>query len=135
VQNGVYGIGVDTDQYFTLPEAQSKLLSSALKLLTPGTFELIQKAKAGAFPGGNFSGKGGFAPYHDTAGDVPAAVDAKMQEINRALLDGSLKTNVSPVKPAEAPAAAPAGIPTWAIVLIVVVVVVVVVFFFMRKKK
>lgn len=30
-QRGVYGIGVDSDQYFTLPEAQKQLLTSARK--------------------------------------------------------------------------------------------------------
>jgi len=37
-EKGVYAIGVDTDQYYTVPEAQKVLLSSAMKLLTPGTF-------------------------------------------------------------------------------------------------
>ncbi|MDO9131184.1 MAG: hypothetical protein Q7U34_15090, partial [Anaerolineales bacterium] len=77
----------------------SRLLSSALKLLTPGTFDLIKLAKEGKFPSGNFMGKGGYAPYHDLDAEVPAAVKAKMEEINKALLDGSLQTGVSPVKP------------------------------------
>ncbi len=98
-QRGVYAIGVDTDQYYTLPEAAPRLLSSALKLLTPGTFDLIKLAKEGKFPSGNFLGKGGYAPYHDLDAEVPAAVKAKMEEINKALLDGSLQTGVSPVKP------------------------------------
>ena len=33
-QRDVYGIGVDTDQYYTLPEAQARMLSSAMKLIT-----------------------------------------------------------------------------------------------------
>ncbi len=98
-QRGVYAIGVDTDQYYTLPEAAPRLLSSALKLLTPGTFDLIKLAKDGAFPSGNYLGKGGYAPYHDLEKEVPAEVKAKMEEINTALLDGSLQTGVSPVKP------------------------------------
>jgi basic membrane protein A and related proteins len=98
-QRGAYGIGVDTDQYFTLPEAQSRLLSSAMKLLTPGTFELIKLAKEGMFPGGNYIGDAGYAPYHDLDSEVPDEVKAKMEEINAALLDGSLQTGVSPVKP------------------------------------
>ncbi len=133
VEAGVYGIGVDADQYFTLTEAQPKLLSSAMKLITPGVFDLVKLAKDGAFPSGNFNGKVGYAPFHDTEADVPADVKTKMEEINAALLDGSLKTNVPPVKPAEAPA--PAG-PNWTLIIIVVVVVVVVVaFFLMRRKK
>ena len=98
-QRGVYAIGVDTDQYYTLPEAASRLLSSALKLLTPGTFDLIKLAKEGKFPSGNYLGKGGYAPYHDLDAEVPAAVKAKMEQINAGLLDGSILTNVPPAKP------------------------------------
>ncbi|PKO21772.1 MAG: BMP family ABC transporter substrate-binding protein [Chloroflexi bacterium HGW-Chloroflexi-1] len=98
-QRSVYAIGVDTDQYYTLPEAQKMLLSSAMKLLTPGTLELIKLAKEGKFPSGNYLGKGGYAPYHDLDSQVPAEVKTKMEAINAGLLDGSLLTNVPPVKP------------------------------------
>ena len=98
-QAGVYGIGVDSDQYYTLPNAAPRLLSSAMKMITPGVFDLIKLAKEGNFPAGNFFGAAGYAPYHDLDGDVPADVKAKMEEINAGLLDGSIKTNVPPVKP------------------------------------
>jgi basic membrane protein A len=98
-EKGVYAIGVDTDQYFTVPEAQKVLLSSAMKLLTPGTFDLIKLAKDGKFPSGNFFGLAGYAPFHDLDSQVPAEVKAKMVEIDKALKDGSLATNVPPVKP------------------------------------
>lgn len=98
-EKGVYAIGVDTDQYYTLPEAQKMLLSSAMKMLTPGTFDLIKLSKEGNFPSGNYAGKAGYAPFHDLDSQVPAEVKAKMEEINTALLDGSLTTNVPPVKP------------------------------------
>ena len=99
VEAGALAIGVDTDQYFTLPEAQKGLLSSAMKLITPGVFDLVKMAKDGSFPEGNYFGKAGYAPYHDLDSQVPAEVKAKMEEINTMLLDGSLQTNVAPVKP------------------------------------
>ena len=99
-QKGVYAIGVDSDQYFTLPEAQKMLLSSAMKLITPGVFDLTKMAKEGKFPGGgNYFGTAGYAPFHDLDSKVPAAVKAKMEEIAKGLVDGSIKTNVPPVKP------------------------------------
>ena len=98
-EKGVYAIGVDTDQYFTVPEAQKVLLSSAMKLLTPGTFDLIKLAKDGKFPGGNYMGKAGYAPFHDVDSQVPAEVKTKMEEIAKALTDGTLQTNVPPTKP------------------------------------
>ncbi len=104
-QRGKYAIGVDTDQYYTLPEAAPRLLSSAMKLLTPGTFELLKAAKdaqqgKAPFPAGNYMGKAAYAPFHDLDKEVTAEVKAKMEEINKMLLDGTLKTNVSPAKPA-----------------------------------
>ena len=98
-EKGVYAIGVDTDQYFTVPEAQKVLLSSAMKLLTPGTFDLIKLAKEGKFPAGNYLGLAGYAPYHDLDSAVPADVKTKMEEIAKGLIDGSIKTNVTPTKP------------------------------------
>jgi basic membrane protein A len=99
-EKGVMAIGVDTDQYYTVPEAQAVLLTSAMKLLTPGTFDLIKMAQEGNFPaGGNYVGEAGLAPYHDLEDKVPADVDAKVQEIDAAFKAGSLETGVSPVKP------------------------------------
>jgi basic membrane protein A len=99
-EKSVYCIGVDTDQYYTVPEAQKFMLSSAMKLITPGTFDLIKLAKEGQFPGGNYFGQAGYAPFHDLDGSVPADVKVRMEEIDKALKDGSLKTDVPPVKPA-----------------------------------
>ena len=98
-QAGAYAIGVDTDQYLTLPEAAPRMLSSAMKLIVPGVFDLIKFSQDGQFPSGNYFGDAGFAPYHDLDSEVPADVKAKMEEINTGLLDGSIKTNVAPVKP------------------------------------
>jgi basic membrane protein A len=98
-EKSVYCIGVDTDQYYTVPEAQKFLLSSAMKLLTPGTLGLIKMAKEGNFPAGNYVGQASYAPYHDLDSVVPADVKAKMEEIDKALKDGSLKTNVPAAKP------------------------------------
>ncbi len=98
-QKGVYAIGVDSDQYYTLPEAQKMLLSSAMKLITPGVFDLVKMAKDGKFPSGNYFGTAGYAPFHDLDSQVPAEVKAKMEATAKGLLDGSIKTNVSPVKP------------------------------------
>ncbi|KYF66626.1 BMP family lipoprotein [Sorangium cellulosum] len=96
-----YAIGVDTDQYYTVPEAQKVLLSSAVKLINDGAFDLITMAKEGKLPSGNFTGKSGYAPYHDLDGKVPAEVKAKMEELRKALLDGTLKTGVPPTKPGQ----------------------------------
>ena len=98
-QAGLYAIGVDTDQFLTLPEAAPRMLSSAMKLITPGVFELIKLARDGNFPSGNYFGHVTYAPFHDLENQVPAEVKTIMEEINAGLLDGSIETNVPPEKP------------------------------------
>jgi basic membrane protein A len=98
-QAGAYAIGVDLDQYLTLPEAAPRMLSSAMKLLTPGTFEQIKAVKEGNFVAGNVLGQAGYAPYHDLDGEVPAEVKAAMEQLNADLLSGTVVTNVPPAKP------------------------------------
>ena len=95
----LFVIGVDTDQYFTLPEAAPRMLSSAMKLITPGVFELLQAAKNGSFPSGNYLGHTTYAPFHDLDNQVPPEVKAAMEQINAGLLDGSIETNVPSEKP------------------------------------
>ena len=89
---GLFCIGVDSDQWETVPEAHSCLVSSAMKLITPGLFDLIKGAKAGTFPAGNFYGAAGLAPYHDFDSTIPKAVKDKITEIGAGLLDGSITT-------------------------------------------
>jgi basic membrane protein A and related proteins len=98
-QAEAYVIGVDTDQYFTLPEAAPRMLSSAIKLIEPGVFELIRLSREGNFPSGNYVGDVGYAPFHDLDHEIPAEVKAQMEQIYADLQDGSLRTNVPPAKP------------------------------------
>ncbi len=100
-EKNVYAIGVDADQYYTVPEAKKALLSSAMKLITPGVFDLVKMVKDGNMPNGNYVGQAGYAPFHDLDSKVPADVKAKMQEIDKALKDGTLKTNVAHAKPSQ----------------------------------
>ncbi len=90
----VFCIGVDIDQYNTVPQAQSCLLTSAEKKLVAGTSALVLASFDGTFPGGNFVGATGLAPYHDTEDAVPAEVKAEVEGVIAALLDGSLDTGV-----------------------------------------
>mgnify|MGYP002623221679 CR=1 FL=1 len=92
----VYCIGVDTDQWETVPEAHSCLVSSAMKLITPGVFDLISAANDGSFPAGNFVGDVGLAPFHDFDAVISDEIKATLDEINTSLQDGSLETGYVP---------------------------------------
>jgi basic membrane protein A len=91
----VFCIGVDTDQFFTVPEAAKCLLTSAEKKLTLGTKDLVLLAKDGKAPGGNYVGLTGLAPYHDTEAAVPEDVKAKVAEVIAGLDAGTIQTNVT----------------------------------------
>ncbi len=71
---GAYCIGVDSDQWETVPEAHGCLISSAMKLITPATFDLLLMVKEGTAPAGNFIGGAGLAPFHDFDSMVSQAV-------------------------------------------------------------
>jgi len=92
----LYCIGVDTDQWDTVPEAQPCLVSSAMKLITPGVFELIQASQEGSFPSGNYVGEVGLAPFHDFEDQVPQEVKDTLAEIDAGLRDGSIETGYNP---------------------------------------
>ena len=90
--DGLFCIGVDSDQWETVPEAHSCLVSSAMKLITPGVFDLVSASQSGSFPAGNFVGDVGLAPFHDFDGVVSDEIKATLDEINAGLQDGSIET-------------------------------------------
>lgn len=98
-EEDTYAIGLNTDQYWTLPEAAPQLLSSVTKQITPGVFELIRLSREGNFPSGDFSWVVGYAPFHDLENKIPPDVKEQMEMIRNGLVDGSIETNVPSKKP------------------------------------
>ncbi|HHW85119.1 MAG TPA: BMP family ABC transporter substrate-binding protein [Chloroflexi bacterium] len=93
----VFCIGVDTDQWETLPAAHPCLVSSAMKLITPSVIDLINKYAAdGTMTSGNYFGGAGLAPFHDFEDKIPQEVKDKLDEIAAGLADGSLTTGYQP---------------------------------------
>jgi basic membrane protein A and related proteins len=91
-EEGLYCIGVDTDQWETLPAAHPCLVSSAMKLISPAVEELLANAAAGEFEGGNYFGGAALAPFHDFEDEIPQEVKDTLDEINAGLADGSITT-------------------------------------------
>jgi basic membrane protein A len=98
-QRGADVIGADTDQYLTLPVAAPKMITSAIKLIAPGVEDLIRATRNGQFPSGNYTGKAGFAHFHDQDSNVPADVKELIRQIYQGILDGSVQTGVLGTKP------------------------------------
>jgi basic membrane protein A and related proteins len=89
---GALCIGVDIDQYYTVPEAKSCLVTSAEKKLVLGVATLVGQAKAGTIKGGNYTGQVGLSPHHDLESKVPAAVKVRLKKTTTAVLAGSIPT-------------------------------------------
>ncbi|MFN8469667.1 MAG: BMP family ABC transporter substrate-binding protein [Caldilineaceae bacterium] len=93
----LYCIGVDTDQWETLPAAHPCLVSSAVKQITPGVVDLIGKFAAdGTMVAGNQFGPAGLAPFHDFEDKIPQEVKDKLAELEAGLADGSVTTGYNP---------------------------------------
>jgi len=89
---GAFCIGVDTDQYYTVPEAKSCIVTSAEKKLADGVSTLVGQAKAGTIKGGNYTGKVGLSPFHDLDSKVPAVVKVRLKKVTTGILAGSIST-------------------------------------------
>lgn len=90
--NPPYCIGVDTDQWLTVPEAHPCLISSAMKLIDTSLVDLIGSYVDGTIAGGNFVGDVGLASYHDFDGSIPEDILALLDRANAGLNSGAVLT-------------------------------------------
>jgi basic membrane protein A and related proteins len=91
-----YCIGVDSDQWETVPEAQPCLVTSAMKLITSGVIDIVTMWEAGEAPSGNFVGDVGLADYHDFASVVPQEIQDQITELTPMVLSGEVATGYTP---------------------------------------
>ena len=94
-KEGAYCVGVDTDQWETVPEAHACLVTSAMKLIDDGVVELAGQVKDGSIKGGNYFGKVGLAPFHDFDAKLPADVKTKITQIVADVESGKIPTGVN----------------------------------------
>jgi basic membrane protein A len=98
---GVFCIGVDLDQWITIPEAHPCMVTSALKLIGQGFDDLFALYMNGEPYAGAFFGAAGIAPFHDFEDIVPDDVKTQLEEIAAGLADGTIQTGVDKTTPAE----------------------------------
>jgi basic membrane protein A len=100
---GVWGIGVDQDEYFTTfaggtAPGSEFLASSAQKRVDLAVFRLIAQSVQDAFPGGAplFGTAANdmitYAPFHDA--EISAEVEAAVEATRAGLADGSITTGI-----------------------------------------
>jgi basic membrane protein A and related proteins len=88
-------IGVDTDQWDTVPAAQPCLVTSAMKLISEGVTLTLIQGKDGDFTELQTVGKASLAPFHDFDSVVPDDVKVKVAGIVKQMEAGTLKTGVT----------------------------------------
>ena len=86
-----YCIGVDTDQWLTLPETHPCLVSCAVKQITSSVYDLIKLSKEHKFPSGNFYGKVGLSPFHDFDSIISNEIKEKLIQIDEGLRNNTIK--------------------------------------------
>lgn len=91
---GLYCIGVDDDQWNTVPEAHSCLITSAMKLIKESVVALIGMSVDGTFPGGTYYGSVGLASFHDFEAVVTQDILDKIEEARLGLEDGSIVVEI-----------------------------------------
>lgn len=86
-----YCIGVDTDQWLTVPECRPCLVSCAIKHISSGIYDLISLAHDNKFPSGNFYGKVGLSPFHDFDNKISGDIKKQLKEIDAGLRNNTIE--------------------------------------------
>jgi basic membrane protein A len=90
----LFCIGIDVDQYETVPDARPCLLSSAEKKITDGVNAAVTGVVTGQDLARNLDGQIGLAPYRELADRVPDDVKQRVDEVVAGLRDGAIATGV-----------------------------------------
>lgn len=93
--HGAYVIGAEIDQYYAIPAAAPRMLTSVLKLITPGVLDLLRAARdaqdnSSPFRAGIYYGQIDYASFHELAGAIPENVKQQMASLPQALLSGGI---------------------------------------------
>ncbi len=97
-ERGKWGIGVDVDQYNTLPNEKDILISSCLKRLDNAVYAVVEATTKDEFGGGGVyvgtlaNGGVGMAPFHDFEDQIPDDIKADLEAIQQGIIDGTIDT-------------------------------------------
>jgi basic membrane protein A len=98
---GVYAIGVDVDQYYTLPAVGSSLVTSAMKNMDVAAADAVRDFVLGDLEAGIqlstvANGGIGLAPFHDQESAIPPACKEALAVAEAGLKEGSVDTGYTP---------------------------------------
>jgi basic membrane protein A len=88
-------IGVDVDQFVSVPGYENIMMSSVLKRIDNAVYEAVKEAMAGDFPAnlyvGTLKNDGvGMAPFHNFDSKIPQALKDELNTLKSKLIDGSV---------------------------------------------
>ncbi|MFZ2487349.1 MAG: BMP family ABC transporter substrate-binding protein, partial [Anaerolineae bacterium] len=89
-------IGVDNDQYVSVPEFGSVFVTSVLKNMDKAVYDTIGALVDGSLTLGDdylgtlANGGVGLAPYHDFDGKVPAELTKQIEQVIKDMVDGKI---------------------------------------------
>ncbi|MCX6282064.1 MAG: BMP family ABC transporter substrate-binding protein [Bacteroidetes bacterium] len=95
---GKYAIGVDVDQYYSIPAVGPVLLTSCMKGLTNMTYSIVRSFYYNHFPGGTIvhgtldNGGVGIAPFHDFDTKIPDSIKISLNNVINGIKNGTIKT-------------------------------------------
>jgi basic membrane protein A len=97
-ERGKWGVGVDVDQYYTVPNEADILLTSTVKRLDNAVFAVVESVLNDEFPGGSVyvgtleNGGVGLAPYHDFEDQIPDELKQEIETIIEGIKAGEIDT-------------------------------------------
>jgi len=95
---GKWAIGVDVDQYFSIPPVAPVLLTSCMKMLDVMVYDILSKYYNHIFPGGSVihgnlnNNEIGMSPFHDYDVMIPDSIKSALAGISAGIKDGTIKT-------------------------------------------
>lgn len=95
IEKNVLAIGVDVDQYISVPESAPVILTSVRKNIDNAVYAAIKSMADGTFKGGAYSGTlandgVSIAPFHDNDSRVSAEVKAELDQIKADIIAGKI---------------------------------------------
>jgi basic membrane protein A len=95
-EKGALIIGVDQDQYISVPDAKDIIMTSVVKRVDEAVYQTIKGELAGKFPGAtntSFGLKEGgvaLAPFHDFDSKIPQSIKDKINAAKKDIIDGKI---------------------------------------------
>ena len=95
-ERGGYGIWVDVDGFYLLPEASDVLLTSVMKKMDNSCYAVIEDTiedrfkGCGTYVGDLRNGGVGIAPYHNLEAAIPDELQAEISDLQRKIISGEI---------------------------------------------